>query len=203
LQDRFGLDLAPDIPLFGAVTRLTWQKGIDLLLAALPGLVSLGGQLVLLGSGESELERGFAGAAASIPGKIAAMIGYDEALAHLIIAASDVVLVPSRFEPCGLTQLYGLCYGALPLVRRTGGLADTVADTNAMTLADGTATGFVFEDGFVEALVHAIQRAIALYPDKTSWNRVMRQAMTRDFSWGAAAKEYAALYQLCLQAQPQ
>jgi starch synthase len=202
LQGRFGLDLAPDIPLFGAVTRLTWQKGIDLLLAALPGLVSLGGQLALLGSGESELERGFAGAAASIPGKIAAMIGYDEALAHLIIAASDVVLVPSRFEPCGLTQLYGLRYGALPLVRRTGGLADTVADTNAMTLAEGTATGFVFEDGFVEALVHAIQRAIALYPDKTGWNRVMRQAMTRDFSWDAAAKEYAALYQVCLQTQP-
>jgi starch synthase len=198
LQRLFGLDPTPDAPLFGAVTRLTWQKGFDLLLEALPGMVGLGGQLVLLGTGEGNIERGFGAAAASNPGRVGAMIGFDEALSHLIIAGSDVMLVPSRFEPCGLTQLYALRYGALPLVRRTGGLADTVVDSNAMTLADGTATGFAFEDGFADALFHAVQRAVSLYPEKASWQRVMRQAMTRDFSWAAAAREYAALYERCL-----
>ena len=122
------------------------------------------------------------------------MLGYDEALSHLIIAGSDAILVPSRFEPCGLTQLYALRYGALPVVRRTGGLADTIVDANTVTLADGSATGFAFEAETPDGLLEATQRATELYEDPTGWQRVMRQAMTRDFSWNAAAREYAALY---------
>lgn len=194
LQRRLGLAPEPEAPLFGAVTRLTWQKGMDLLLDAAPGLVGLGGQLALLGTGDATLEYGFAAAGAAHPGRIGAMIGYDEDLAHLIIAGADSVIVPSRFEPCGLTQLYGLRYGTLPLVRRTGGLADTVNDANAVSLADGGATGFVFDDESGAALLAAVQRAVALYADRASWARVMRRAMSRDFSWNAAARQYLALY---------
>jgi len=192
LQRRFGL--TAERPLFGAVTRLTGQKGFDLLLAALPGLLALGASLVLLGSGDGGLEAGFAAAAQAYPGRVGVTLGYDEALSHLITAGSDAILVPSRFEPCGLTQLYALRYGALPVVRRTGGLADTVVDANALTLADGSATGFVFEEEMPDALLAAVQRAIELYGDQASWRRVMRQGMTRDFSWGAAARQYMALY---------
>jgi starch synthase len=194
LQRRFGLAEEPDAPLFGAVTRLTWQKGMDLALPALPGLAAIGGQVAILGSGEWDLEAGFSAAALSHPGRVGVILGYDEDLAHLIIAGSDCVLVPSRFEPCGLTQLYALRYGSLPVVRRTGGLADTVVDANAVTLADGTATGFVFEDGTADALLGAVQRAVALYPEKASWRRIMQRAMTRDFSWESSARQYLALY---------
>ena len=195
LERRFGLVEQPGAPLFGAVARLTPQKGLDLLLAALPGLIGLGGRLVLLGSGDAELEAGFAAAAATHPGRVGVALGYDEALSHLILAGSDTVVMPSRFEPCGLTQLYALRYGALPLVRRTGGLADTVVDANAATLAAGSATGFAFDAETPEGLLGAVQRASALYRDPASWRRMIRQAMTRDFSWSAAAREYVALYQ--------
>lgn len=194
LQGRFGLVGEGTGPLFGAVTRLTPQKGLDLLLTALPDVVALGGRLVLLGSGDGDLEAGFAAAAQAYNGAVGVMLGYDEALSHLIIAGSDAILVPSRFEPCGLTQLYALRYGSLPVVRRTGGLADTVVNANTMTLADGSATGFAFDAETADALLGAVQRAAALYGDPAAWQRVMRQAMTRDFSWKAAAREYAALY---------
>ena len=128
-------------------------------------------------------------------GRVGVALGYDEALSHLILAGSDTVVMPSRFEPCGLTQLYALRYGALPLVRRTGGLADTVVDANAATLAAGSATGFAFDAETPEGLLGAVQRASALYRDPASWRRMIRQAMTRDFSWSAAAREYVALYQ--------
>jgi starch synthase len=198
LERRFGLAEPAGAPLFGAVTRLTPQKGFDLLLAALPGFVALGGRLVLLGDGDADLESGFAAAAATYPGRIGVAFGYDEALSHLILAGSDTIVMPSRFEPCGLTQLYALRYGALPVVRRTGGLADTVVDANAATLAAGSATGFAFEGETPEALLAALQRAVALHRDRASWQRMMHQAMTRDFSWEAAAREYVALYQLAL-----
>ncbi len=194
LEQRFDLTPQPRAPLFGAVTRLTPQKGFDLLLAALPGLLALGGRLVLLGSGDAALEAGFAAAAETYRGRIGVAFGYDEPLSHLIIAGSDTIVMPSRFEPCGLTQLYALRYGALPVVRRTGGLADTVVDANAATLADGSATGFAFDAEAPDALLAAIQRAVALYRDQASWRRMMHQAMTRDFSWEAAAREYLALY---------
>jgi len=198
LEGRFGLARHARAPLFGAVTRLTSQKGLDLLLAALPGLVDLGGRLVLLGSGDSNLEAGFAAAATTYPGRVGVALGYDEALSHLIMAGSDTIVMPSRFEPCGLTQLYALRYGALPLVRRTGGLADTVVDANAAAVAAGTATGFAFDAETSDGLLAAIQSAVALYRDQAGWRRMMRQAMTRDFSWAAAAREYVALYQRTL-----
>jgi starch synthase len=181
-------------PLYGAVTRLTWQKGMDLVLAALPGLVAAGGKLVLLGNGDGALEAGFNAAAQTHAGQVGIEIGYDEALSHLIVAGSDAILVPSRFEPCGLTQLYALRYGALPVVRRTGGLVDTVVDSNALTLADRSATGFAFDDGTPEGVLSGVQRAAELWDDKAAWRRVMRQAMLRDFSWAAAARQYLALY---------
>src|SRR3954453_15136138 len=194
LQRRFGLDEDPNALLYGAVTRLTWQKGLDLLLGALPGMLGLGAQLALLGSGEHDLEAGFAAATAAHRGRVGVVFGYDEELSHLIMAGGDSVVVPSRFEPCGLTQLYALRYGALPLIRRTGGLADTVVDANAVTLAEGSATGFVFDAESPTALLEAARRALALYADKASWRRVMRQAMAQDFSWDAAARQYKALY---------
>jgi starch synthase len=186
--------MEPQALLFGAVTRLSPQKGFDLLLPVLPQLMGDGAQLALLGSGDADLEAGFAAAAATYPGRLGILIGYDEELSHLIMAGADSVLVPSRFEPCGLTQLYALRYGALPLVRRTGGLADTVVDANAVTLAEGSATGFAFDEESPEGLLEAAGRAIALYTDKASWRRVMRRAMGQDFSWAAAARQYEALY---------
>src|SRR5438477_362565 len=194
LQRRLGLAVEPEALLFGAVTRLSSQKGLDLLLAALPALIAEGAQLALLGSGDADLEAGFAAAAAAHPGRAGIVVGYDEALSHLVMAGADSVLVPARFQPCGLTHVYALRYGALPLVRRTGGLADTVVDANAVTLADGNATGFVFDAESPTALLEAARRAMALYADHASWRRVMRQAMAQDFSWDAAARQYKALY---------
>ncbi|MBV9859470.1 MAG: glycogen synthase GlgA [Alphaproteobacteria bacterium] len=198
LQQRLGLDPDAAAPLFGAVTRLTSQKGLDLLLASLPGLVARGGRLALLGSGDADLERGFAEAKAAHPGRVGVELGYDEELAHLVIAGSDIVVVPSRFEPCGLTQLYALRYGSLPLVRRVGGLADTVVDATAATLADATATGFAFDEENAQGLLGAAARAIELFAEPAQWRRVMRRAMTRDFSWEAAARQYVELYRALL-----
>ncbi len=194
LQRQLGLAEDPAVPLLATVTRLTSQKGMDLLLAALPGLVELGVQFALLGNGDRDLEEGFAAAEAAQPGRIAAALRYDEGLARLIYGGADSIAVPSRFEPCGLAQLYALRYGALPLVRRTGGLVDTVVDATPETLADCTATGFAFDDESAEALLGAAERAVALYRDRPAWLETVRRAMTRDFSWGAAAREYLALY---------
>jgi starch synthase len=194
LQRRLGLDDRQDAPLFGVVSRLTPQKGLDILLPCLPEIVADGGRLAILGSGDSDLEHGFSVAAAAHNREIAVEIGYDEALSHLIIAGADIVLVPSRFEPCGLTQLYALRYGTLPLVRRVGGLADTVVDATAVSLADGTADGFAFDDDNPPALMAAVQRANALLRERAVWLRMMRRAMTRDFSWAAAARGYVAVY---------
>jgi starch synthase len=194
LQRRLGLAEQGDVPLFGAVSRLTPQKGLDLVLAALPALLAGGAQLALLGSGDGDLEAAYARAARSYDGRVAVALGYDEALAHLIIAGSDIVLVPSRFEPCGLTQLYALRYGSLPLVRRVGGLADTVVDADAVALAEDRATGFVFGADTAEALAATIGRALTLFRQRALWQRVMARAMRQDFSWEAAAHRYLALY---------
>ncbi|MBV9827299.1 MAG: glycogen synthase GlgA [Alphaproteobacteria bacterium] len=202
LRQRFGLGDMGDGPLFGAITRLTWQKGFDIMLQALPGLVDQGGSFVLLGSGDRGLEDGFRAVAQAYPGRVSAEIGYDEALAHLITAGSDSILVPSRFEPCGLTQLYALRYGSLPVVRQTGGLADTVVDANSVTLADDSATGFAFDGETPDALIGSVQRAATLYrADPSAWRRVQRNAMRRDFSWAAAARQYGALYRDLLNAR--
>lgn len=198
LQDEFGLSGEAAGPLFAVVSRLTSQKGMDLLLAALPDLLREGGQLVVLGSGDGDLEAGFRYAASINPQNVAVHIGYNEDLSHRIMAGADVLAVPSRFEPCGLTQLYALRYGTLPLVRRVGGLADTVVDATADNLSAGRATGFSFDEPTALALGQRIREACALYRDTVAWAQVQRCAMAQDFSWDDSAVHYEALYRsLC------
>ena len=194
LQAELGLTPAARAPLFGMVSRLTSQKGLDLLLGALPGLLRGGGQLALQGSGDPALEAAFVAAAQAHRGTVAVRIGYDEAFAHRLIAGADAILVPSRFEPCGLTQLYGLRYGTLPVVRRVGGLADTVVDASDEAVQADRATGFSFDAATPAALDAAIQRAIAAHADPARWQRLMLRAMAQDFSWSGAAQKYIALY---------
>ncbi len=196
VQEELGLEVDAKAALFCVVSRLTEQKGLHLVLQALPALLehgAQGAQLAVLGSGDATLEAAFTAAAAARPGALALRIGYDEALAHRLIAGSDIILVPSRFEPCGLTQLYGLKYGTLPLVRRVGGLADSVRDTRLETL-DSDATGFVFDDFSSAGLVAAAQRALALYRRPAEWKRVQQRAMRQSFDWQAAASHYMELY---------
>ncbi|MEX3909607.1 glycosyltransferase, partial [Paraburkholderia sp. BR14319] len=153
-----------------------------------------GGQLVVLGTGDPSLEQGYTRAAHQHPESVAVELGFDETLAHEIVAGADVMMVPSRFEPCGLTQLYALAYGALPLVHRVGGLADTVVDASLENLADGLATGFVFERFEPDALTAAIRRAFALYGRSRDWRETRSRAMQQDFGWAASAQRYMALY---------
>ena len=199
LQERFRLAQKSDALLFGVVSRLTEQKGLDLLLGALPEIVSRGGQLVVLGTGDPALEAGLLRVAHSHPDAVAVERGFDEPLAHAIVAGSDVIAVPSRFEPCGLTQLYALAYGSLPLVHRVGGLADTVVDASLENLADDLATGFVFERFEPEALVGAIRRAFALHARRVEWKAAQQRAMRQDFGWGASAQRYLDLYRSLVQ----
>jgi starch synthase len=185
LQAELGLQADPQALLITVVSRLTAQKGIDLLLAALPELVPGGVQLAVQGTGDPALEAAFRIAAQAHPGRVHAHIGYDEARAHRLVAGADVIAVPSRFEPCGLTQMYGLRYGTLPLVRRVGGLADTVADGE---------TGFVFDAATPLALVRAVHRAATLFQQPDRWAAAMRQAMAQHLSWQAPAAAYLRLY---------
>jgi len=194
LQRELGLAEQPGAMVFGVVSRLTEQKGLDLLLRALPAVAQVGGQLALLGNGDPELEGAFEAAARAQPAHCAVRRGYDEALAHRIIAGADVIAVPSRFEPCGLTQLYGLRYGSLPLVRRVGGLADTVVDATPQAIEEKSGTGFVSLEPTAAALAAAIKRAGALWPQRKAWTQLMRTAMRQDFSWDTAAARYAELY---------
>ncbi len=194
LQSELGLSQQAEGPLFAVVSRLTSQKGMDLLLAALPDLLREGGQLAVLGTGDGDFESGFRYAAAASPEKVAVHIGYDEEMSHRFMAGADVLLVPSRFEPCGLTQLYALRYGTLPLVRRVGGLADTVVDATPENLQSDRATGFVFDDAARLALGARIQEACALYRDDVAWCKVQQRGMVQDFSWDDSAANYEALY---------
>ena len=181
-----------DGPLAVVVSRLSQQKGLDLLLEALPALIDRGGQLVLLGTGDRKLETDWLMAAAHP--NVAVTIGYDEALAHRLIAGGDAIVVPSRFEPCGLTQLYALRYGTIPVVALTGGLADTVIHASPMALRAGVATGLQFHPVGTHTLAAALMRLVSLYRDRTSWTRMQRNGMRQEVSWEAAAVEYAALY---------
>lgn len=194
LQAETGLAVERRAPLFGVVSRLTEQKGLNLVVAAIDEIVGAGGQLVVLGSGDAALEAALREQAAKHPQSVAVKLGYDEALAHRIFAGSDVTLVPSRFEPCGLTQMYGLKYGSLPLVRRVGGLADTVVDSTLEDLAEGRANGFVFDAFTVEAYVRALRRAFILYARPKDWNALVARAMQQSFGWKDSAEKYVALY---------
>ncbi len=193
LRAAFGLEPGPG-PLAAVVSRLSDQKGLDLLIQALPVFLAQGGQLVLLGSGEKELENALLALAERHAGRVAVRIGFDEALAHLIYAGADAVLVPSRFEPCGLTQLYALRYGAVPVVARTGGLADTVIHANVAALATGCATGIVHNPGDAQALAEALLDLCALYSDRAVFTKLQQNGMAHPVGWEASAPRYAALY---------
>jgi starch synthase len=192
LLTRLGLPPFPnDLPVVGLVTRLAGQKGIDLLVEALGGLFGLGLRLVLLGQGEAGIQDMLRAAAARYPSFFGLRIAYDDDLAHAIFAGSDIFLIPSRYEPCGLTQMYSLKYGAVPVVRATGGLDDTVQDYDPVS---GTGNGFKFEAADPAALVKAVRRAVGLYSRKPAWSKLVRAGMESDFSWDRAAGEYQALY---------
>lgn len=198
LRRRFGLAETPETLLLGVVSRLTWQKGLDLLLSVLDAAMDLGIQLAVLGTGEQGLEAGFAAAAERHPGRVGCVIGYDEGLAHLMQAGVDALIVPSRFEPCGLTQLCALRYGAVPVVARVGGLADTVIDANEAALAAGVATGVQFSPVTAEMLMAALGRTAALWADRPAWTRLQRNAMKADVSWDGPAAHYARVYRLAM-----
>ncbi len=185
LQKELGLAVEAAAPLFGVISRLANQKGLDWITEIIPGLLQRGGQLAVLGTGEKPIEEAFRALARAHPGRVAAFIGYDEGLSHRIEAGADIFLMPSRFEPCGLNQMYSLRYGTVPVVHATGGLKDTVGDG---------VTGFVFHTPAAAALWQAIERALATYADKTAWRRMMQAGMGQDFSWEKSARAYADLY---------
>lgn len=195
LQARSSLPVNKSVPLFGSISRLVEQKGVDLLIDCLSAMVDIPLQLVLLGSGDKSIEQKLLKFARLYPKKIAVTIGYDEALAHQIEAGADIFLMPSRFEPCGLNQMYSQLYGTIPIVRETGGLADTIEDALPKSLANNTATGIAFKEAQSGALLEAIKRTVLLYDDKKTWKKIQVVAMKKDFSWKKSAENYLALYE--------
>ena len=197
LQREFGLTRNEGALVLGHVGRLVEQKGVDLILAILPGLLKDPGvQLVVQAEGERHLEQALLALNSAYPKQVGVFLGYDETRAHRIEAGCDAFLMPSRFEPCGLNQLYSLRYGTVPIVHRTGGLADTVSQVTAQGLADGSATGFLFDDASAESLWHAVEQALVLYRgDPDAWRRLATAGMSRDFSWEVSARSYVQLYQ--------
>lgn len=194
LQRESGLARDPAILLIGLVSRLTHQKGMDILLECMEAVMQHPVQMVILGNGEAAIEQRLKYWAGLYNERVSVTLAFDEALSHRIMAGCDLFLMPSRFEPCGLSQMYAMAYGAPPLVHRTGGLADTVTDCTAQTLANKTATGFSFDELTPEQLLKALQRAIACHAQKKEWRSLQRNGMRRDFSWGTAATQYVAVY---------
>ena len=199
LQAQLGLPVAETIPLFGMICRMVYQKGVDLLIDALPELLKKNIQLVILGSGDIYYETAFKKLQQQFPEKLSLSIGYDEALSHQIEAGADFFLMPSRYEPCGLNQIYSLSYGTLPIVRKTGGLADSVTDVNEQTLAANTATGLVFEQATARALKKAVNRALTLYRKPQTLRLIRLSAMAKNFSWEKSSRDYERLYRLAVQ----
>ena len=194
LSAQFGFDNAPG-PIFCVVSRLTWQKGMDVLAEVIDDIVDHGGKLAVLGSGDPALESAFISAAARHPGRVGMVIGYNEPLSHLMQAGADAILILSRFEPCGLTQLYGLRYGCVPVVAHTGGrLADTIIDANEAALAAKVATGFQFSPVSAASLRQALRRVFTAYRQPKVWARLQAQGMKSDVSWDMSAHRYADLY---------
>jgi starch synthase len=194
VERRFSLDIGEGV-IFTVVSRLTGQKGMDLLGECIDGMVASGARLALLGSGDPALEGAFRAAAGRHGGRIGVVTGYDEHLAHLLQGGADAILIPSRFEPCGLTQFYGLRYGCVPVVARVGGLADTIIDANDAALDAGVATGIQFLPVDMWNLQRAITRAGELYADRKTWQTMQRRGMKADVSWNRSAARYAALYE--------
>jgi starch synthase len=194
LQKRAGLPQDAAVPLAAMVSRLTEQKGVDLVLGAADALAGSGVQLVVLGSGDRAFEAALRELAASRPRQVAVTIGFDEPYAHLIEAGADLFLMPSRFEPCGMNQMYSQRYGTVPVVHGTGGLLDSVVDCTPASLADHTASGFVFRAPTVPAFTAALARALAAYADRHAWRALQRNGMARDFSWSASARKYLEIF---------
>ena len=200
LEKRFALE-RDDGPLFIIVSRLTWQKGMDVLAEIIDAIVHQGARLAILGTGEAAIEQALAEAAQRHTGRVSLIRTYDEPLSHLMQGGGDAILVPSRFEPCGLTQLYGLAYGCVPVVARTGGLADTIVDANEAALRRGVASGIQFESVRADLLYRAVARACALYRQPPVWKQMQKNGMATDFSWAASGAAYARLYHQLLEAQ--
>lgn len=194
LQAELGLEQNPDAPLLIIVSRLNDLKGMDLVLAVLPAILRQGAQLAVVGTGDRALEEGFKAAAAATPTQVSVTIGYSETLAHRLMAAGDILVMPSRFEPCGLTQLYAMRYGTVPLVHVTGGLADTVVDTTYDGMMTGTATGFAFEHANAGAFQWTVERALGMYRQPEQWRKVQLACVTQDFTWSRSANRYIELY---------
>lgn len=201
LQAQMGLEQDDAVLLLGIVSRLTDQKGVDLVLEALPELLGRPVQLAVLGSGEEKLENALLAAEKEWPGKVAVKIGFDEALAHRIEAGADAFLMPSRFEPCGLNQMYSQRYGTPPIVRATGGLADSVGDYTPAGLESGEATGFVFDDPTAQALIATVDRVAAVRAEPAAWVQLQRNGMSCDFGWSTSARGYLRLYRSMLEEQ--
>ena len=196
LQKHMGLHIDPKIPLFGLVSRFTHQKGLDMVLEIAPHLVAMPAQLVLLGTGDAGMQRKALELSHHYSGRISTYVGFDEGLSHLVEAGADIFLMPSRFEPCGLNQMYSQRYGTPPVVHATGGLIDSVVDCNEATLARGTASGFVFGNGMSTlGLLAAAQRAVTAYHDKKVWRALQRNGMSKDFGWGKSAAAYHDIYE--------
>ncbi|MEO8419362.1 MAG: glycogen synthase GlgA [Methylophilaceae bacterium] len=200
LQTRLGLATDATAPLLGVVSRLTSQKGLDMLLATAEPLMQQGCQMAVLGGGEVELEDGFKQLAQRYPLQVGVTIGYNEPLSHQIMAGADIFIMPSRFEPCGLNQMYGLRYGTPPVVTNTGGLADSVQDTNTDSLRDGTATGFVMQQPNQQQLLASVQRALDYYHEPELWRQIQRNGMRRDLGWDKSARAYLDIYTSLIQA---
>ncbi|MER9437190.1 glycogen synthase GlgA [Mesorhizobium sp. M0618] len=197
VEDRFSLE-RDDSPIICVVSRLTWQKGMDILALVVDGIVATGARLAILGSGDAGLEGALLAAAARHRGRIGVVVGYDEGLSHIMQGGCDAIVIPSRFEPCGLTQLYGLRYGCVPVVARTGGLADTVIDANEAAVSAGVATGFQFAPNNGGALLHAIRRLVDAHASPAVWESLQRQGMKADVSWDKSAEKYVELYRSLL-----
>ncbi len=196
LQKELGLPIAPNVPLFGTITRLAHQKGVDIELGALEEMLAANMQFVLLGTGGHEFEQGFRKLARRYPDKCVVKIGFDQGLSHRIEAGCDFYLMPSQFEPCGLNQMYSLRYGAIPIVRVTGGLDDSVTDASEN---EEKADGIKFTEFTVRALAKAIRKALFLYDDQELLRHYRENAMTKDFSWERTAKSYEDIYQRLLK----
>ncbi|HQN65798.1 MAG TPA: glycogen synthase GlgA [Methylophilus sp.] len=199
LQEHLGLHIDANAPILGVVSRLTYQKGLDLLPSIMPELVQAGCQFAILGSGEKGLESAFNDMAQRFPSRVSVTNGYHEHLSHNIMAGTDMFIMPSRFEPCGLNQLYGLAYGTPPIVTRTGGLADSVCDTNELSLKHHTATGFVLENVSEMSLLVTIQRALSVWKDQPTWKKIQINGMKQDLSWETRAISYLSLYNNTLE----
>lgn len=194
VQEEMGLAVEAEVPLVGFTSRLVWQKMPEIVLEALTALLSEGIQFALVGEGDRGHEAKFRELAAAYPGRVGVRIGYQETIAHRLLAGADMILNPARYEPCGLTAIYGMRYGTPPIARRTGGIIDTVVDAQPQNVVDGSATGFLFNDVNANEMVSCVRRALQLYRQKTAWHRIQIAGMRRDFGWARSARQYADLY---------